>query len=187
MADLHSNILDVNSPLPTFVSIFIFMQFLNFGVGVGLALPANPGFTAANLYKNLQISVADLRGRPRHVPPTYGPKCSQFHAVFWKIWQNHMLASPPCRVDAPPTGNPGSAPESNWFLIQYASICQKKNLNSDTGLWHVTEKLSTVFIFENSGHFVTTNICKSLSKNRYFNLINIWQYCVYWICKIKLT
>ena len=35
-----------------------------------------------------------------HLP---GPKFSQFHAVFWKIWQNCMLAPPP-------TGNPGPAP-----------------------------------------------------------------------------
>ena len=84
--------------------------------------------------------VHSLRGRPRHMPLTYGPKCSQFHAVFWKIWQNHMLAPPP-------TWNPRSAPGSNWFLIQYASICQKKNLNSDAWVWRVTEKLSMVFIF----------------------------------------
>ena len=49
------------------------------------------------------IAVADPRGRPRRVPP-YGPKFSQFHAVFWKIWQNHMLAPPPRRVGAPSYG-----------------------------------------------------------------------------------
>ena len=26
--------------------------------------------------------------------PPHGPQFSQFHAVFHKIWQNHMLASP---------------------------------------------------------------------------------------------
>ena len=36
-------------------------------------------------------------------------KFSQFHAVFRKIWQNHMLASPR-GLAPPPTGNPGSAP-----------------------------------------------------------------------------
>ena len=35
-------------------------------------------------------SVVDLGGRP----PPYGPKFSQFHAVFRKIWQNYMLAPP---------------------------------------------------------------------------------------------
>ena len=41
--------------------------------------------------------------------PPYGPKFSQFHAVFQKIWQNHMLASSPRGLSPPPTGNPGSA------------------------------------------------------------------------------
>ena len=27
--------------------------------------------------------------------PPYGPKFSQIHAVFRKIWQNHMLVPPP--------------------------------------------------------------------------------------------
>ena len=44
-------------------------------------------------------AVADLGG------PPYGPKFSQFHAVFRKIWQNHMLAPPlPRRVGAPSYG-----------------------------------------------------------------------------------
>ena len=39
------------------------------------------------------MAVADLRGaRGTCAPP--GPKFFQFHAVFGKIWQNHMLASP---------------------------------------------------------------------------------------------
>ena len=38
----------------------------------------------------------------------HGPKFSQFHAVFRKIWQNHMLA-PPGGLAPPPTGNPGPA------------------------------------------------------------------------------
>ena len=33
--------------------------------------------------------MADLRGHP-----SYGPKFSQFHEVFQKIWQNRMLAPP---------------------------------------------------------------------------------------------
>ena len=40
-------------------------------------------------------TVADLVGSaPGATPPTYGPKFSQFHAVFCKIWQHHMLAPP---------------------------------------------------------------------------------------------
>ena len=40
-------------------------------------------------------AVANLRGAP--LPPPYGPKFSQFHAVFGKVLP-------------PPTGYPGSAP-----------------------------------------------------------------------------
>ena len=40
-------------------------------------------------------------GAPWRLP--YGPNFSQFHAVFRKIWQNHMLA-PPWRVGAPSYG-----------------------------------------------------------------------------------
>ena len=50
-----------------------------------------------------------FRGCPRLVPP-YGPKFSQFHAVFRRIWQNHMLPPPTGELAPPPTGNPGSAP-----------------------------------------------------------------------------
>ena len=41
-------------------------------------------------------------GVPGACPP-YSPKFSQFHAVFCKIWQNHMFA-PPWRVGAPSYG-----------------------------------------------------------------------------------
>ena len=57
------------------------------------------------------VTMADLREH-RRAPP-FGPKCSQLHAVFRKIWQNRMLAPPPPHrgVLVPPsTGNPGSAP-----------------------------------------------------------------------------
>ena len=39
------------------------------------------------------IAVADLGGR-EGAPPPWAPKFFQFHAVFRKIWQNHMLATP---------------------------------------------------------------------------------------------
>ena len=38
--------------------------------------------------------MADLGARDLGARPPYGPKFSQFHAVFHKIWQNHMLAPP---------------------------------------------------------------------------------------------
>ena len=49
--------------------------------------------------------VTDLSGGAS----TYGPKFSQFHAVFRKIWQNHMLTSPG-GLAPPPTGNSGFVP-----------------------------------------------------------------------------
>ena len=52
------------------------------------------------------------RGHPYSHP--YSSKFSQFHVVFWKIWQNCMLATtaplPPPEDRLPPTENPGSAP-----------------------------------------------------------------------------
>ena len=62
--------------------------------------------------KIVSLLSGGFRGRPRRVPP-YGPKFSQFHPVFHKIWQNHMLPPPPRGLAPPPTGNPGSAPASN--------------------------------------------------------------------------
>ena len=81
-----------------------------------------------------RILVVDLGGAPG--APPYGPKCSKFHAVFRKIWQNHMLAppSPPPRgLAPPPMGNPGSAPEyqrsptqqSGFTLVESPHQCQK--------------------------------------------------------------
>ena len=64
--------------------------------------------------------MADLG--PTAPPP--GPKCSQFHAVFCKMWQNHMLAHPPPpplrhRGLVPhPMGNPRSAPVNYLGLLQ---------------------------------------------------------------------
>ena len=45
------------------------------------------------------LRVADLRGVQGTRTP--GSKFFQFHAVFGKFWQNHMLALPPPRVGAP--------------------------------------------------------------------------------------
>ena len=49
-------------------------------------------------------AVADLRRHEGRTPL----RGSKFHAVFGKMWQNHILA-PPWGVGAPPRGNPGSA------------------------------------------------------------------------------
>ena len=51
------------------------------------------------------MTLHGLGATPAHNPPPspQGPKCSQFHAVFGKIWQDRVLAPPP-------TGNPGPTP-----------------------------------------------------------------------------
>ena len=98
----------------------------------------------------LYTTVADLRGggRPRRSPPPHGPKCSQFHAVFWKFWQNHRLAPHPGGLALPPTGNPGSASApchakmKPWFDpaegLRYTPQAQKDFYNQNM-------KMSNVF------------------------------------------
>ena len=44
-------------------------------------------------------AMADARGAPG--APLYGPKFSQFHAAFRKIWRNCLLTPLPWRVGAP--------------------------------------------------------------------------------------
>ena len=58
-----------------------------------------------SIYRSTEKSQWRIQGGRRRRAPPYGPNFSQFHAVFRKIWHNHMLAPPP-------TGNPRSAPES---------------------------------------------------------------------------
>ena len=57
------------------------------------------------LFKKIQILII---GRFN-----FSQKFSQFHAVFRKIWRNHMLAPPPRGLALPPAGDPGSAPGVN--------------------------------------------------------------------------
>ena len=68
-------------------------------------------------------SVADLMGGAC----PYGPKFSQFRAVFWKIWQNHMLA--PLGGLSPP---PGTAPASNILFKFY-----NQNLQNNLFIFHL--------------------------------------------------
>ena len=63
-------------------------------------------------------AVVDLRAGVRDAHPPWGSEFFQFHAVFRKIWQNHMLA-PPWGV-----GSPSS--EKSW--IRHCSV-----------FWHSTE------------------------------------------------
>ena len=57
--------------------------------------------------------VADLRGAlPAYPPPHYGPKFSQYHAVFWKNFGKIVGWCYSWKVGTPPTVNPGSAPDT---------------------------------------------------------------------------
>ena len=60
---------------------------------------------SAGQYINLVSNIKQVQwriqgGRPWRAPP-YGPKFSQFHVVFWKIWQNHILVPPSWGVGTP--------------------------------------------------------------------------------------
>ena len=52
-------------------------------------LQKRPIFSLVPLIFSLLYSGGFRGGAP------YSPKCSQFHAVFRKIWQNHILVPPP--------------------------------------------------------------------------------------------
>ena len=72
------------------------------------------------------ISVADLGGRP----PTAQNFLNfmQFFAKFGKI----ICWRPPRRVGAPPTGDPGSAPESTIHNFKM-SVCYKMAVMTTVG------------------------------------------------------
>ena len=89
--------------------IFLTIQPPNTDFDYPVVTPLNPGLCFKIIDRiSRYVQVADLGGAPGAHPP-YGSKFSQFHAVFRKIWQNHMLA-PPRGLAPPPTRNPGSAP-----------------------------------------------------------------------------
>ena len=52
---------------------------------------------------------------PAYTPPPNSLKISQIHAVFLKIWQNHMLV-PLRELVPPPMENPGSTPHYPKYL-----------------------------------------------------------------------
>ena len=74
-------------------------------------------------------AVADLGGRTRRVPPPYGPKFSQFHAVFHKIWQKSYVGAPPWRVGAPSYGESWIRPDKcklPLIQLQRELLCHQK-------------------------------------------------------------
>ena len=60
-------------------------------------------------HRYVRISSGGSKGGARDAWAPWGSKFFQFHAVFGKIWQNHMLAPSPRELAPPPQRNPGSA------------------------------------------------------------------------------
>ena len=66
-------------------------------------------FLVCGAIRSITSAVADLHSKILDARPDPGwSKFFQFHAVFGKIWQNHMLATPG-ELAPPPRGYPGSA------------------------------------------------------------------------------
>ena len=78
---------------------------------VGLFARITVGGIIPSQEQACQKTVADLRGTQGTRPPR--SKFFQFHAVFGKFWQNHMLAPPP-------RGNPGSAADRVFRCEPYS-------------------------------------------------------------------
>ena len=113
----------------------------------------------------LHWSVADLRGRRGRAPPG-GSKFFQFHAVFGKFQQNHMLA-PPRGVGAPPPrGNPGSATaDSHAFPARQIATVLTREL--PTFPWGVLDLLNCVQIRARLGCFSHSITMEALKPARY--------------------
>ena len=80
-----------------------------------------------------QYSGGSKGGAPGACPP-YGPKFSQFHTVFRKIWQNRMLAPPPPRGLVPPPGE-------SWIRPRSKAV----RLTQDLRLTHIEQKRKREF------------------------------------------
>ena len=99
----------VQTPVQPAWSVFYpwVMLFLTVRITEAFGLPKPSLFSDYNVM--WLLCSGGFRGNAPSVRPPYSPKFSQFHAVFGKIWQNHMLA-PPGGLAPPPMGNPGSTP-----------------------------------------------------------------------------
>ena len=67
-------------------------------------------------------------GRVKHSVLNMFSMLSQFHAVFHKIWQSHMLVSPPGGLALPPMGNPGSAPALRVVRVKRGVVRAKRSM-----------------------------------------------------------
>ena len=108
-------------------------------------------------------------------PPPHGPKFSQFHAVFRKIWQNHMLA-PPWRVGAPSYGESWTRPCKRGQETRNPSFSWPINsMNRGALPWrsHVTwnEKLDICFVF-----FYKTQNKSNTQKANDSTTKKVWKY-----------
>ena len=101
-------------------------------------------------------SLADL-GAP---PPPYDPKLSQFHAVFWKFWQNRILARTP-------TGNPGSTPGLGYLKLLSSNLMTNKIQMFETEI-----KLSSRKICPGPGSY-SLDLDLSRDRSRVFDLQSV--------------
>ena len=111
-------------------------------------LPALSAWTAIDRKilpsKSLPQPVVDLRGAFLVRPP-YGPKFSQFHAVFRKICLKIICWHPRWRVGAPSYRNPGSTPANpsisvQWILVKW--ILAESWLHHTSKLWWIVNSIT---------------------------------------------
>ena len=110
-----SSIFFISCQFNTWIDIYVIFQFTDFirlvtesiqwkqvralswllRIVISIFLTHTPWFLMGYECIIRPYTVADLWGGTRDVHPPMGPKFFQFHAVFGKFWQNHMLAPPP--------------------------------------------------------------------------------------------
>ena len=105
-------------------------------------------------------AVADLRGREGRAPPPWGSKFFQFHAVFGKIWQIRMLASPPWGVGAPSSGKSciRHCNVLSLFRLHFISIIFSVKKRSDN---ESLKRVVTTFVYFPSNRFHLSLAVKS--------------------------
>ena len=85
-------------------------------------------------------------------------KFSQFHAVFWKIWQKRMLA-PTGRLAPPPTGDPWSS-----TVLVFSFNRKQKNLTPFFGI------LVVIRPFVHFIYFIFPKLCQKHKKHIFLSM-----------------